>query len=81
MLEFVQVLARKQSVHGARVLHYRAVPGTPSRRVLRVKPDNGPANPANVTQQVGTGRTAIVTGVAKYYEDRGPIEQRGAALP
>jgi hypothetical protein len=81
MLEFEQISARKQSIHCASVLRYRAISGTPSRRFLGVEPDDGPANPANVTQQVGTGRTAIVTPVAKYYEDSGPIEQRGTALP
>jgi len=81
MLEFVQISARKQSVHRASVLRYRAVSGTPSHRVLRVEPDNGPANPTDVTKQVGTGRTAIVTPVAEDYNDSGPIEQRGAAVP
>lgn len=81
LLEFVQILARKQSVHRASVLRYRAVSGTPSRRVLRVEPDDGPANLADATKQVGTGRTAIVTPIAKDYEDSGPIEQRRAALP
>jgi hypothetical protein len=79
--KFVQIVALEEGIHSASVLRYRAVSCTPSIRLLRVEPDDGPANPANVTQQVGTGRTAIVTPVAKYYEDSGSIEQRGAALP